>query len=89
MDFLARGYALPLGSMLFAVGFGFLSRLGAEGIAAYRERKRLAASFGAYVSPGVMKEILAGRVRAEQGGARSHVRVLFSDSDSSRRLARL
>lgn len=44
-----------------------------------RERRRLRASFGGYVSPNVMKEILAGGIPPELGGAKRFVCVMFSD----------
>ncbi|MBI3069041.1 MAG: adenylate/guanylate cyclase domain-containing protein [Betaproteobacteria bacterium] len=37
------------------------------------------ASFGGYVSPPVMEEILAGRINPELGGAQKFVCVMFSD----------
>ena len=44
-----------------------------------RERRRLRASFGGYVSPNVMREILAGGIPPELGGAERFICVLFSD----------
>ncbi len=44
-----------------------------------RERRRLRQAFGAYVSPPVMNEILAGTLNPVQGGQRVFACVLFSD----------
>ena len=44
-----------------------------------RERRRLRASFGGYVSPSVLEGILAGRIQPNLGGVNQFVCVLFSD----------
>ena len=44
-----------------------------------RERRRLRQAFGAYVSPPVMNETLAGTLNPVQGGQRVFACVLFSD----------
>jgi class 3 adenylate cyclase len=54
-------------------------RNGYDTLLKLRERRRLRASFGGYVSPSVMEEILAGRIRPELGGVNQYVCVLFSD----------
>src|SRR5688572_2581876 len=43
------------------------------------ERRRLRRSFGGYVSPAVMNEILSGRIRPDATGAQRYVCALFSD----------
>lgn len=43
------------------------------------ERRRLRASFRGYVSPGVMQEILAGRIQPGISGVRRYVCVMFAD----------
>jgi class 3 adenylate cyclase/CHASE2 domain-containing sensor protein len=43
------------------------------------ERRRLRGTFGGYVSPGVLKEILAGRISPNLNGQRASVCVLFTD----------
>jgi adenylate cyclase len=43
------------------------------------ERRRLRASFRGYVSPGVMQEILAGRIQPGGEGVRRFVCVMFAD----------
>jgi class 3 adenylate cyclase len=43
------------------------------------ERRRLRASFRGYVSPGVMQEILAGRIQPGLAGVRRFVCVMFAD----------
>ncbi|MBI1733069.1 MAG: adenylate/guanylate cyclase domain-containing protein, partial [Gammaproteobacteria bacterium] len=65
---------------LIVIGIGsLLARLGVESWFAFRERRRLRNSFGPYVSPSVLIEILSGRLRPEMGGVRQKVCVLFSD----------
>jgi adenylate cyclase len=54
-------------------------RNGYDTLLKLRERRRLRASFGGYVSPPVMEEILAGRINPEMAGARNFVCVMFSD----------
>jgi class 3 adenylate cyclase len=44
-----------------------------------RERRRLRASFSGYVSPNVMREILAGSIPPQLGGSKHFICVLFSD----------
>ncbi len=51
----------------------------AEGIIGVRERRRLKASFGSYVSPQVLKQIQSGIIRPRLGGVKMEVCVLFSD----------
>jgi adenylate cyclase len=76
---LLQGLHLPVLAPLCA---GFLALGGRAGLEAglkLRERRRLRGVFSGYVSPGVMKQIIDGRLRAELGGERRFVCVLFSD----------
>jgi adenylate cyclase len=58
-------------------GFGVLA--GWEAVEKLRERRRLRSVFGGYVSPVILKEILAGRIHAGLKGQRVELCVLFSD----------
>src|SRR4029453_5717268 len=54
-------------------------RQGYDTLLKLRERRRLRASFSGYVSPAILEEILAGRIRPELGGERASVCVMFAD----------
>jgi class 3 adenylate cyclase len=54
-------------------------RLLMEGIRSVGHRRRLRGAFSGYVSPGVMGEILAGRLTADADGEMRYVCVMFSD----------
>ena len=76
---LVRGTFLPVASVLFCATGTLAARIAFEGVRSLREKRFLRRSFGSYVSPEVLKEILAGRIRPGLGGLRKHVCVLFSD----------
>lgn len=76
---LARGIHLAVVPALAAGGAACLARIGFEAFLRIRERRRLRQSFGAYVSPQVMREILDGNIRPGPGGERREICVLFSD----------
>jgi adenylate cyclase len=65
----------PLLAAVAAVGIRFVD----DAVAQARERAMLRNSFGSYVSPQIMSEILAGRITPELGGKRALVCILFSD----------
>jgi adenylate cyclase len=67
--------AVPMLGGVLALG----GRVTFDTVAKLRERRRLRRSFSSYVSPAVMAEILAGRVRPELGGTGGFVCVMFSD----------
>jgi adenylate cyclase len=60
---------------MFAVG----GRQGFETALGLRERRRLRQAFDGYVSPAVMREILAGTLNPTLGGVKQFACVLFSD----------
>lgn len=68
-------FVWPLASGLAAIAI----RQGADVAARLAERRRLRSSFAGAVSPGVMKQILDGRIQPQQGGVNLEVCVLFSD----------
>jgi class 3 adenylate cyclase/CHASE2 domain-containing sensor protein len=79
VELLAAGWAIPAmtwGGALLA-GLGGRTILAAWQAAA--ERRRLRLTFDGFVSPGVLTEILAGRLNPQLGGERRDVCVLFSD----------
>jgi class 3 adenylate cyclase len=76
---LTQGWALPAVAPALTAALALGGRNGYDTLLKLSERRRLRASFGGYVSPSVMEEILAGRIRPELGGANQYVCVLFSD----------
>ncbi len=76
---LRGGVHLPIAGALFTGYAALIARTGVESFFNLREKRQLKDSFGRYVSPPVLKEILAGRIKAGLGGARKNVCVLFSD----------
>lgn len=74
-----KGWWLPPAGPAFGLLLGFGLPSGWEAAAKLRERARLRSVFGGYVSPGVLAEILAGRLQADFQGQRTRLCVLFSD----------
>lgn len=72
---LAHGWFLPPASLAFAALVPAATDLGLK----LAERRRLRRSFRGYVSPGVMQEILAGRIQPGLAGVRRYVCVMFAD----------
>ncbi len=76
---LRNGWSVPAIAWSVAVLTAVIARAGVAGLLATRERKLLRASFGGFVSPAVLDEILAGRLDPKGGGARLEICVMFSD----------
>jgi adenylate cyclase len=76
---LAQGWMFPSVAPMLTAVLALGGRNGYDTLLKLRERRRLRASFGGYVSPSVMEEILAGRIQPELGGVERFVCVLFSD----------
>lgn len=76
---ITQGWYLPVGAPVLGAALALGSRHALDTIEMLRERKRLHGTFSGYVSPAVMEEILAGRVRPEPGGESKFVCALFSD----------
>ncbi len=74
-----RGIYLPVAAVLASAAGAFSARIGSDAVRTLREKIFLRRTFGSYVSPEVLKEILGGRIRPGLGGVRRHVCVLFSD----------
>ena len=76
---LSAGLFLPVTAIAVSSSLGLFGRMGLEGVLAFREKRRLRQSFGSYVSPNVLQEILAGKISPGMTGSRKHLCVLFSD----------
>lgn len=76
---LGQGVFLPIGAILFSGVFAFLARLVYEGAMQVQQRNWLRGTFGSYVSPEVLQEIMAGNIRSGLDGARIRVCILFAD----------
>ena len=75
---LHNGTYLPVAGALMAGYTALLSRTGMESFFNLREKRQLKNSFGRYVSPAVLNEILAGRIKAGFGRrAQERMRVVF------------
>ena len=76
---LTQGWFVPTVAPALTAAAALAGRNAYDTLLKLRERRRLRASFSGYVSPAVMDEILAGRIRPELGGANTFVCVMFSD----------
>ena len=76
---LRQSWAVPAVAWALAPLIGFTVRTGQETWAAAQERNRLRQHFSGLVSPGVLREIIAGRLDPQAGGGRREIAVLFSD----------
>lgn len=70
---------IPVGGIAGMAAIAAAARLARDVILNLRERRRLKGAFSAYVSPPVLREILAGKLNPELGGTRCYVAVLFAD----------
>jgi class 3 adenylate cyclase len=75
----AKGCFVPPAGPALGLVLGFALPTAWEAALKLRERARLRSVFGGYVSPGVLAEILAGRLHADFQGQKTHLCVLFSD----------
>lgn len=76
---LTKGFELPVANVMLAALIAVGARQLWETMLNLRERRRLRRSFGGYVSPAVMREILAGKLHPSTGGVKQFACVLFSD----------
>ena len=76
---LGEGWHVPMVAPALTAALALGGRNGYDTLLKLRERRRLRASFGGYVSPSVMEEILAGRIEPHLGGVNQFVCILFSD----------
>ena len=70
---------LSTGLILVAAITASITRFSFEAWDSFLERRRLTSSFGGYVSPNVMKEILDGKITPDMQGVRVNVCVMFAD----------
>jgi class 3 adenylate cyclase len=76
---LAKGLHLPMTSIMCITLIALGGRQALETAINLRERARLRRIFGGYVSPSIMREILAGNLHSTLGGVKQFACVLFSD----------
>jgi class 3 adenylate cyclase len=76
---LRAGWFLEGAGPALAVTAAVTGRFLNDAVGQARERATLRNAFGGYVSPEIMSEILAGRIRPGLGGKRERVCILFSD----------
>jgi class 3 adenylate cyclase/CHASE2 domain-containing sensor protein len=76
---LLHGQMLPAGGILLAGLAALGARFGIEALKTAREKNFLKSSFEGYVSPTVLKEILAGRLQPGQRAGRTRACVMFAD----------
>ncbi len=73
------GVFLPVTTIALAALAAWVVRQGVQIAARLLERHRLRQSFSGYVSPGVMDEILKGKLSPEADGEQQYVCLMFSD----------
>ena len=76
---LAKGFELPVANVMLVALISVGGRQALETALSLRERRRLRSAFGGYVSPAIMRAILAGTLNPALGGVRQFACVLFSD----------
>ncbi len=84
---LRESWALDVVAMTSTLLLGIGARTGTMAWLVGKERKRLRDTFAGFVSPGVLSEILSGRLVPQLGGERLDVCVLFSDIRGFTRLS--
>ncbi|HEX5363510.1 MAG TPA: CHASE2 domain-containing protein, partial [Gallionella sp.] len=76
---LTQSLYLPVGAVLLSGTMAFIVRAIYEAVMQMRERRLLRGTFGSYVSPQILQEIIAGNIKPGLGGERKRLCVLFSD----------
>jgi len=74
-----KGNIFPLAAIMVSLIFSIGGRQGVETYLRLSERRRLKLAFSGYVSPAVMREIVAGSLTPSTQGARVEVCILFAD----------
>ncbi|HEV7819538.1 MAG TPA: adenylate/guanylate cyclase domain-containing protein [Burkholderiales bacterium] len=76
---LSKGVHMPIANIMCVTLIALGGRQTLEAALNLRERARLRRVFGGYVSPSIMREILAGNLHPTLGGVKQFACVLFSD----------
>lgn len=76
---LGSGSYLPAASVMVSALLAAGVRMAVDGWNHAREKRALKQSFGGYVSPQIMDEILAGRLVCDVGGELRRVCIMFAD----------
>ncbi len=76
---LHAGIHLPVSAAVLTALIAAAGRTALEASLQMAERRRLRRAFGGYVSPQIMREIVAGTLDATLGGERRRICVLFAD----------
>lgn len=74
-----RGLHLPIAGIFVSGAIAYAGRVASEMLVQIREKRFIRNAFSSYVSPQILKEIMAGRLAQTLGGTRKNVCVLFSD----------
>lgn len=74
-----QSHYLPVGGILFSGLIAFVGRLAYEAVIQMRERRMLRGTFGSYVSPQILQEIMNGNIKPGLGGEHKRLCVLFAD----------
>lgn len=74
-----QGIHLEVATAMLTALVAYLARFAFEAILGMREKRFLRDVFSSYVSPPIMKQILAGKIKPGLGGARRQVTILYSD----------
>ena len=79
MLMLWKGVHLEVATAMLTALVAYLARFVYEAISGLREKRFLRDVFSSYVSPPIMKAILAGEIKPGLGGARRQVTILYSN----------
>jgi len=74
-----KGSIFPLAAIVSSLTISVAGRQGVETYLRLSERRRLKLAFSGYVSPAIMREIVAGSLTPSTKGTRVEVCVLFAD----------
>jgi len=74
-----QSHYLPVAGILLSGLIAFVGRLVYEAVIQMRERRMLRGTFGSYVSPQILQEILAGNIKPGLGGEKKRLCVMFAD----------
>jgi adenylate cyclase len=79
---LGQGIYIPIGGILFSGLFAFFARMVYEAVLQAQQRNWLRGTFGSYVSPEVLEEIIAGNIHSGLDGARIRLCILVANIHS-------